>query len=240
MAITVFQHSELCRPARLGVTLRDHGYDLDIRRLDEGAGVPADFDHVEAVIVLPGQQNVDESHPWLAPEKEFIKEAHERALPIVGVCLGAQIIAQALGGTVEKMPQMEVGLQPVKILPCAHTDPILSGIAWDSHQFQWHQYGVTKLPEGAEKLATSELCDVQAFRAGMRTYGFQYHFEADRAMIDQFVDRSRSDLHSAGVTSEEFANQIDERYEMFARLADRLCLNIATYLLPQAVRMSSR
>lgn len=240
MPIVIFQHSDLCRTGRLGATLRDHGYELEVIRVDKGEPVPPDYDNVEAVISLGGPQNVDESHPWLANEREYLKDAHERSLPVVCLCLGAEILAEALGGTVEKMEKKEVGLHEVTILPDGHTDTILTGIAWKSPQFQWHEYGITKLPDGATHLAKSELCEYQAFRAGMRTYGFQYHFEADRSMIDSFVEQSRGDLHSAGVTSEEFARQLDEQYEMFARLADRLCLNIATYLLPQAVKLASR
>ena len=240
MPITVFQHDDLCRTGRLGATLRDHGYEMEVLRLDRGDPVPPDYDNVECVISLGGHQNVDEGHPWMEAERAYLAGAHERSLPVVCLCLGAELLAQALGGTVEKMERKEVGLHDVTILPDGHTDTILTGIAWRCPQFQWHEYGISALPEGATHLARSELCEHQAFRAGMRTYGFQYHFEADREMIDAFVERSRSDLHAAGVTSEEFAKQLDAQYEMFARLADRLCLNIATYLLPQAVRLASR
>jgi len=240
MAITVFQHGEMDTPGRLGMTFRDHGYDLDIRRLDQGAGVPSDFENVEGVIVLGGAQNTDESHPWMAAEKTFIAGAHERMLPIIGVCLGAQLVAEALGGKVAKMGQREAGLGDVDINPSAHGDTVLAGIAWKSMQFHWHEYEVTELPPGAQLLASSDACKVQAFRAGMRTYGFQYHFECDRSMIDAYVNASRGDLHSAGVTSEEFAKQCDEHYGMLARLGDRLCLNIVTYLMSPAAQTASR
>ncbi len=176
----------------------------------------------------------------MAPEKEFIARAHELNLPVVGICLGAELIAQALGGTVSKMQQKEVGLCEVNILPAGHTDTVLAGVAWASKQFQWHSYEISELPPGAALLASSDACKVQAFRCSMRTYGFQYHFEADRSMIEEYVTKFRGELHATGVTSEEFAKQLDAHYEMFARLADRVCLNIVTFLLPQAVRMASR
>ena len=222
------------------MTLRDHGYDLDIRRLDEGAGVPEDYDNVEGVIILGGQQNTNESHPWLAPEREFIKGAHERGMPVVGICLGAELIAEALGGTVSKMAQPEVGLCEVDILPSGHADTMLAGVAWKAKHFQWHSYEVSELPPGATLLASSDVCKNQVFSIGLRTYGFQYHFEADRAMIEGWVEKYRGELHTSGVTSEEFAKLLDAHYEMFARLADRVCLNIVTCLLPQAARMASR
>jgi GMP synthase-like glutamine amidotransferase len=233
MAIIVFQHDDLSRPGRLGVTLRDHAFKLDVRRLHAGDPVPPDYDNVDGVVSLGGRPNVDEGHGWIEREQAFLRGAHTRSLPVVGVCLGAQMVAAALGGAVGKMDRPEVGFTDVKLLPPAHTDTIMGGVAWTSPQFQTHHYEVTTLPEGAVHLATSERCAHQAFRVGMRTYCFQYHFEADRAMIDAFLKDARTDLHQSGATSDEFARDAEKKYEMFARLADRLCLNIATYLIPR-------
>ena len=88
-----------------------------------------------------------------------------------------------------------------------------------------HDEEITRPPEGAAVLASSERCRVQAFRCGLRTYGFQYHFECDRTMIDGLMADAKTDLHRAGLTTDEFARRLDEGYEMFARLGDRLCLN---------------
>jgi GMP synthase (glutamine-hydrolysing) len=233
MPILVIQHSDANRPGRLGLTLRDHAFKLDVRRIDRGDPLPPDLDDVDGVITLGGPQNVDEGHAWIEKELAFLREAHERALPIVGVCLGAQLIAVALGGEVGPMDAGEAGFVDVDILPAGHTDTILSGIAWRSPQFQKHRYEVKALPAGAAHLASSTRCRVQAFRAGMRTYGFQYHIEADRPIIDELMKDARTSLHQAGLTTEEFARQLDERYPAFARLADRLCVNIATYLIPR-------
>jgi GMP synthase-like glutamine amidotransferase len=233
MPIIVFQHDAKNRPGRLGVTLRDHAFNLDTRRLDLGDPVPVDFDDVDGVISLGGTANVDDKHSWLEKEREFIRGAHERGLPVIGVCLGAQLIAQALGGTVEKSSQREAGFVDVDLLAAAHTDTILTGIAWKSPQFSLHRYEVSQLPQGAVRLAKSEHCANQAFRVGMRTYGFQYHFEADRPMMNDLLADARSDLHAAGMTTDEFARDAEKNYEMFARLGDRLCVNFATYLIPR-------
>lgn len=234
MTIIVFQHAAHCRPGRVGTTLRDHGFTLDIRKLDEGDPVPTDFDDVEAVISMGGPQNVDEAHAWIKRETEFLREAHDRQLPVVGVCLGAQLLAHALGGEVGPMEGAgEIGFVDVDIHPSAHTDTLLAGIAWRAPQFHKHKYEIKQLPESAANLASSERCKVQAFRAGMRSYGFQYHFEADMDMIRAFTKDSVGELHTAGLTTEEFEKQCEEKYEMFARLADRLCINIATFLIPR-------
>jgi GMP synthase (glutamine-hydrolysing) len=233
MSIIVFQHGPEVLPGRLGVTLRDHGFKLDIRRLDllGAKGVPPDFDNVQGVISLGGEQNVGESHPWMQPEIDYLKAAHEKQLAVIGVCLGHQLLAHALGGKVGPMDKPEWGFHNLGINPGGQTDTILSGIAWDSMQFQAHGQEVKELPPGAALLAGSKQCKVQAFRAGIRTMGFQYHFECDRAMIESWAKTS-SAMRAAGLSQSDIVGQLDRHYNEFARLADRLCLNIATYVFP--------
>ncbi len=237
MPIIVFQHNDVNRPGRLGMTLRDHGFDLEVLRVDRGDTPPGDFNDVDGVISLGGPQNVDEKHAWIQPELDFLREAHERNLPVVGVCLGAQLVAQALGGTVGPAEEPEIGFVDVTIGPRAHTETMLAGIAWTSPQFQRHSYEVKEVPGGARVLASSHRCKVQAFACGMRTFAFQYHFEADRSIIDDLTRDAKTALHRAGLTTEEFGKQLETIYPTFSRLADRLCINIATYLIPRVANV---
>jgi GMP synthase (glutamine-hydrolysing) len=233
MAILVFQHDDHNTAGRLGLTLRDHGFDLDVRRLHRGDPLPPDLDEVEGVISLGGAPNLDDprsDHPWMDAELAFLKAAHDRALPVIGVCLGHQLIAAALGGEVAKAQAPERGFGRVSLTPAAHTDEAFAGIAWDSPQFQHHSREVVKLPEGAVLMASSKACKVQAFKAGVRTYGFQYHFEVDRETIAKFVRENKRDFYDAGLTFDDVRAQADRDYPMFARLADRLCVNLATYI----------
>jgi GMP synthase-like glutamine amidotransferase len=243
MAIIVFQHGERVGPGRLGTTLRDHGFKLDIRRVDlhGPAGVPPDFDNVHGVVSMGGEQNVGDGSPWMEAELAFLREAHARQLPLIGVCLGHQLIAHALGGQVGPLEggKIEWGFTRVSLNTSGQTEPMLSGIAWDSMQFQAHGQEVKQLPPDAALLASSAACKVQAFRAGIRTFGFQYHFECDRAMIDEFAHDSAASLAKAGITAGDVAAQSDRHYEMFGRLADRLCVNLATYLFPVLTRMTA-
>jgi GMP synthase-like glutamine amidotransferase len=233
MAIVMLQYDERGRSGRLGTTLRDHGFKLDVRRIFAGDEMPVDFDDVDGVVALPARANTSDGHAWIEKQRVFLREAHERALPVVGVCFGAQVLAEALGGSVSPMEVPEVGFTDVELTPPAHTDTILAGVAWKTPQFQTHRCEISEPPPGCTVLAKSERCAVQAFRAGMRTYGFQYHFECDRSMVDTYMRDARTDLHQSGVTTDEFARDVERKYEMFARLADRLCVNIATYLIPR-------
>ncbi len=233
MAIIVLQHDDRNTAGRLGMTLRDHGFKLDIRKLHRGDPVPADLDDVDGVISLGGKPNVDDSreeHPWIDAELEFLRAAHGRALPLVGICLGHQMIAAALGGEVAKYDKPEAGFVRVRLTPAAHTDEVFAGVAWDSPQFETHGYEVVKAPPGAVVLGSSAKCKVQSFKAGMRTYGFQYHFELDRDDIARFVREGKQSFYDAGLTFDDVSKQADRDYPMFARLGDRLCVNLAAYI----------
>ncbi|MEX2219445.1 MAG: type 1 glutamine amidotransferase [Phycisphaerales bacterium] len=247
MAIIVFQHSTLCGPGRLGATLRDHGFQLDIRRPDlhGAAAIPPDLDNVHGVVSLGGPQNVGESHPWMEPELAFLRRAHAAQLPIIGVCLGSQLAAHALGGKVGPMGEggggggggagsakIEAGFTKLSINPAGQIEPMLAGLLWDSMQFQLHGQEVKALPPDAANFAGSAACKTQAWRAGLRTFGFQHHFECDRPMIDMLVKDSEEWLRPHGVTVSDIAAQADRHYPEFARLADRLCVNLATFLFP--------
>jgi GMP synthase (glutamine-hydrolysing) len=239
MAIIVLQHTATEGPGRLGVTLRDHGQELDVRRLDLPVGglmrnrhVPTDFDGVDGVISLGGPMNVGDNTPWMNAELEFLKAAHERKVPLVGICLGAQMIAKALGGEVAPMAGgPEWGIGPVTQLPIANTEIILAGIAWRMWQFHSHGHEVSKLPPGSAALQFSSKCKVQSFRAGLRTYGFQYHFECDMAAIVEWLRSGDTQIAHAGITDVEGAiREAKAHYEEYARLSDRICVNLATYL----------
>lgn len=240
MPIIIIQHDDDNRPGRLGMTLRDHGFDTEVLRVDRGEALPSDFDEVNGVISLGGSQQVDEKHAWVQPELDFLKEAHERELPVVGVCLGHQMVAKALGGTVGASEEAEIGFLDVTIGQRAHTDTLLAGIAWTSPQFHKHSYEVKELPAGARVLASSRRCAIQSFACGVRTYGFQYHFEADTSIIRALTKDSKTAMHRVGVTTEEFERDLEAKYPTFARLADRLCVNIATYLVPRVGNVIKR
>lgn len=244
MAIIVFQHSDIGEPGRLGITLRDHGFKLDIRRLDiDPIRIPPDYDDVHGVISLGGPQNPDDDgiahDPWLQAEINYLRGAHERELPVVGVCLGAELIALALGGAVTRMNRPEYGFAPLHINPAGQVETILAGIAWEHPQLHLHSCHVSTLPRDATLLASTDACKVQAFKAGIRTYAFQFHFECDRPMIEAYGRRCAVELSECGFAPGEFTQQIDQHYARYARHSDRLCLNIATCLFPLERRLTA-
>jgi GMP synthase (glutamine-hydrolysing) len=169
-------------------------------------------------------------HPWMAGEIAFIERAHRAKLPVIGVCLGAQLIAAALGGKVEAMAGPEVGWHNVRLAFPGTMDTILTGIPWNTAQFHLHGQQVTQLPPGATPLAGSKLCRHQAFRVGSTTYAFQYHFEWNLYEVGRFSNDAL--VEKAGVLPHDIRQQSERYFDGYRRLGDRLCHNLATYLVP--------
>ncbi len=139
------------------------------------------------LVVLGGPMNVDqvERFPCLDLEVHWIREALERELPTLGVCLGSQLLAKALGARVSPNPRKEIGWYEIRLTPEAEADPLFEGVAPSQVVFQWH--GDTfELPDRAVHLARSELCVHQAFRYGTSAWGLQFHVEMTRDLVESW------------------------------------------------------
>jgi len=230
MSVLVFEHCAAEDTAILGATLQAYGQPLRVIKPYTGQPIPANLEGVSGLITMGGPMNVDQTqqHPWIDQEIQLLRLAHERSMPMVGVCLGCQLIAVALGGQVDPMPQPQIGWHPVTLEFAGTMDPIMAGIGWQTTQLHLHSQQVTQLPPQAAPLARSSACKHQAFRVGMKTYAFQYHFEWDR----QVIAKALSDpiVANAGSPSDQILQQADAHYEAYSRSRDRLCNTMAMSL----------
>ena len=242
MALIVFEHHPLETTGRLGTVLNEHGHRLRHIQLHRGDAVPSDLDDVDGVISMGGPMNVDQTdeHAWLQPEMDYLKAAHEANLPVLGICLGAQLIAQALGGTVEAMEKPEIGFYPVKSTFFGTTDPLHLGIPWDMPMFHAHGQQVTKAPPGGTPIPLSgtAACKCQAFRVGLNTYGFQYHFEWTKRMIEMIVQDDPEWYGKGEHSADDLLHGLDSEFELYRHLGDRLCRNLTTLLFPLDKRVA--
>ncbi len=159
-------------------------------------------DEVAGAVVMGGPMSVDdtEGHPGLAREREWLEGALEREMPLLGICLGAQLLARALGAEVRAGEGPELGYTPVEILDPG--DPVLGALAPSTPVLHWHR-DVFELPEGAQHLACSRQTEVQAFRRG-NAWGVLFHPESDFALLEawlavpEMVREARRALGDAG------------------------------------------
>lgn len=141
------------------------------------------------LVVLGGPMSVHQTEEFahLEWEIEAIKRAMANGVPVLGICLGAQLIASALGASVRKGPVTEIGWYEVAPTDHAVSDPVLAPLTQPQKIFQWHQ-DVFELPAGAVHLASTTDCPNQAFRAGRNVYGFQFHLEVDQPLIERWLN----------------------------------------------------
>ena len=183
--LLVLQHIACEPPAAFEDELRSRGLELLRVELDEGDALP-DWREFPAIVVMGGPMGAyeEDEHPWLAAEKRLLREAVEADVPVWGVCLGAQLLAGALGARVYPGERPEVGLLPVELTPAASSDPVFGEAPSSFPTLQWH--GDTfDLPEGATLLASSPAYPNQAFRIG-RSYALQFHIEVSLELATEW------------------------------------------------------
>jgi GMP synthase-like glutamine amidotransferase len=187
--ILVFQHMDAGHPGIFRDLLRQDGVAWRAVRLDRGEPIP-DLAAFDALWVMGGPQDVWEEaeHPWLADEKAAICEAVlGRAMPFLGICLGHQLLADALGGEVGPAAAPEIGVFEVALNDGAGDHPLFAGLPARSRFLQWHRAEVRRPPKGATVLASSPRCGVQALAVGARAFGLQCHAEVDAATLDEWL-----------------------------------------------------
>lgn len=193
--VLVFQHDPFEDLGFFAEVLEKQGTDYRVVRLFHGEMPSEGWENVGALIVLGGPMNVDdeESFPFLRWEKRIIRAAIDEAVPILGVCLGAQLIAATLGTQVFHGAVKEIGWSPISITPHGQVDSLLGYLPENATVFQWHGDGF-ELPAGAIRLASSAHYNTQAFRIGKMIYGLQFHLEVTPRMIERWIDERSKDL----------------------------------------------
>ena len=231
MHILVLQHAPVEHPGIFRRFLEEDGHSWDTVELDEGDQLPS-LDGYDALWVLGGPMDVwqEGEHPWLIEEKAFIQEAVEqRGMSYLGLCLGHQLLAEALGGSVGPAGTPEIGVMDVQMTEMGATGIFMDDLPDLFPCLQWHSAEVTKLPQGAEVLATSPDCAVQAMAWGPRAYSVQFHVEiepdtvANWARIPAYNEALEKAMGPGAV--DRLAADCDRHMGEFNQLAERLYMN---------------
>lgn len=194
MHIHVLQHVPFEGPAACAAWAQARGYCLDPVELFAGKALPDPAD-VEALLVMGGPMGVhdQERYPWLAAEQALIGDCIAAGRHVIGICLGAQLIAAALGAQVRRNACPEIGWAPIELTDAGQASPLFRGAPPGFDVLHWH--GETfELPAGAVQLARSEACEQQIFLYRDHVLGLQCHLEATPESVDQLVTHCRDEL----------------------------------------------
>ena len=260
----VLQHVPFEGPGRIVPVFRDYGIPCEVRHLYKGDEVPTDLDEIRVLVVLGGPMGVadlgSEAYPFLAKEVETLKRMIAADRPVLGICLGAQLLAHAAGAKVHPNlkpaptpdapgePAPEVGWAGVQFPFPGGTDPIVFGLNEGAPMFHWHfdTFELPKLPApanpapppapppptGVSLLSSTRTCKNQAFRFKSRLIGFQYHFEMTEAGIEALLANRKEDVAKVLGAGGEAQIRDDTRkyYPRHARLGDRILQNFVQFL----------
>lgn len=217
MRVVAFRHVPFEGLGLIQPALEDRGIFIEFADLyRDGAAMP-DTGSAAGLIFMGGPMSVNDDLAYMRQEIGCIRQAVDRGQPVLGVCLGSQLIAKALGARVYKNPAKEIGWFDVELTDAGRQDALLSGLDSPETVFHWH--GETfDLPDGASWLAYSERCRHQAFRAGSNTYGLQFHLEVTPEMIADWCrqDENCGDVRELESPLDPHFNQ--ERLTALSRL----------------------
>ena len=225
----VVQHVESEGTYVVGDTLSSAGVTVDTRRVFAGEPLPADISRFDGLVVMGGPMsaNSDDGFPTRAGEIELLARALDRGILTLGICLGAQLLAKAAGGSVfAGTAGPEIGWGSVDLSATATSDPLLEALPSRLTVLHWHN-DTFDLPQGVAQLASSQQYPNQAFRVGERAWGFQFHIEVDRQAVSAFLDAFGEEARDAGSEPLAIAAATGARLDELGPIRDRITTRFA-------------
>jgi GMP synthase (glutamine-hydrolysing) len=206
--------------------LRERGVELDEWLLSErGTGPPREIAGYDAVLTFGGAMHADQEdrHPWLRFEKDFLAAMLDDGMPILAVCLGTQVLADAAGGEARRAREPEIGWFEIEVTDEGTADPVIGPLAPSFTGFQWHSYEAIP-PREATILARTPVCP-QAYRIGDRVWGIQFHAEVTATDVARWIADYRTDEDAVriGVDPEALHAQTRELIDAWNRVGRELC-----------------
>ncbi|HET7120908.1 MAG TPA: hypothetical protein VFI17_06610 [Solirubrobacterales bacterium] len=234
MRVLAIVHQRDAGPGVFAEGIREAGGQLDEWTLAERPQPPGDPLGYDAVLVLGGAMNVDEGerHGWIAEEEGLLRELLKREIPVLGLCLGGQLLAAAAGAEPRRASRPEIGWHQVEVIEEGARDPLLGPLAPSFEALQWHSYEFP-LPPGAVPLARSEVC-LQACRIGERAWALQFHPEVSRVDVLHWVEDYEADPDALriGIDPTVLGPETERKIAAFNQLGRDLCSRWLLATLP--------
>jgi GMP synthase (glutamine-hydrolysing) len=226
MRVLAIVHQTDAGPGVFAEEMAERGVELHEWRLSErGTGPPLEIAECDAVLTFGGAMHADQEdrHPWLRFEKDFLAAMIDDRMPVLAVCLGSQLLADAAGSSARRAIEPEIGWLEVEVTEEGKADPLIGPMAPSFEAFQWHSYEAVP-PEGAAILARSPVC-TQAYRVGEVAWGIQFHAEVTAADAERWTEDYRSDEDAVliGLDPEALRAETQERIGDWNRLGRELC-----------------
>jgi GMP synthase-like glutamine amidotransferase len=224
MRVLIIENIHSTPWGNVGIALEEAQAETVLKRPWQGDALPAHDDY-DAIVVLGGEQSAldDEKHPYLPDLAQLMRRFGEADKPVLGICLGSQLLARGHGGTNLLGQAREFGWREVRRTEAAADDPVLSVVDDAFPIFEWHSDTFT-LPEGAVRLATNDAAVNQCFRVGRASYGMQFHFEANREVVETWV---KTFPETVARMDPDWLPTYPQRAETEGRVADAAGLAIA-------------
>ncbi|WP_159701586.1 type 1 glutamine amidotransferase [Arthrobacter sp. 18067] len=225
--VLIVEHEANAGVGIIGDRLHAAGIGMVIVGPETGREVPNAPDGFDGVVVLGGTPGPtdDETAVWLPRVRKLISACLDREVPLLGVCLGGQLLAVAAGGSVIRARYPEIGLGELRLTDAAADDPLFGTLPPQPKALQWHFLEIIELPAGSVALATSERCTNQAFRLGRVAWGTQFHLEATTKTASDWARPDSDALRLLGLTRPEVVDPMqrdeDELRTTWSTVADR-------------------
>jgi GMP synthase (glutamine-hydrolysing) len=225
MRVLAIVHQRDAGPGVFAEEMRSRGVELDLWPIAEGAEAPGDPAAYDAVMTFGGAMHPDQEadRPWLREEKALLAGALEAEVPVLGACLGCQLLTEAAGGEARRASRPEIGWHEVEVNSEGAEDALMGPLAPSFPAFQWHSYEAIP-PPGATLLATSEVC-AQAYRLRERAWGIQFHAEVTGSDLERWIADWREDADAVriGLDAEALGARTGEMIAGWNRLGRELC-----------------
>ena len=223
--VLIFRHSPTEGPGYFTTFLDRHGIPWKLVRIDAGDAIPENLNGISGLCLMGGPMSVNDDLPWIPSELALIRQAVAADVPVIGHCLGGQLMSKALGGTVGKNPHKEIGWGDVRITDVDAARPWLGEVTQPMPAFHWH--GETfSVPPGAKRILESAYCTNQAFVLNDRHIGMQCHVEMTPELIASWCEHGAAEIavsDSSGVQSPEAIQvDVDARTAQLHHLADKI------------------